>query len=169
MSHFVDRENQTWDVSIGLMVARSLKQRLDLNVNSIFQEETLSSLADDIDQVMDIIWVCVERQAEQRQISFDVFFGKLMDSDTLEKAFDAFFDAVVEYLPEKKRPAAKKILETLRSVGNKTVDHALRMIDEIDVEQDSDKISRAIVNQLMIGQPSTSSVESSESTQAKAT
>ena len=168
MSHFIDRDGRRWDVCVNLMTARKIKVETGINVRQLFSQETLELLSEDDAKVMDILWICVEAQADKREHNFEEFYTEVMDSDLIEQALDRFFDAVVEFLPEEKRQPAKKLLSTLRKIGEKTTQRALLVIDDIDVDKDSERIANAIATNLMIGPSSTNFAESSESTQAKA-
>lgn len=143
MPSFKDTEQRSWDVRFSINQQRKTRSRCGVSVTRLLTEETLRELYADEDKMLDLLWSVVEDQATTRNLDADAFFSA-MDADTLEAAFDAIFDAAIESLPQKKRPAAEKVLRILRRTGSNAIDQATTKIQDLDEETTVREISDQI-------------------------
>ena len=129
MRSFKDTSGAHWEVAIDVPVARVIRSRTEIDVHSMFSQETLTMLAGNTLVLTDLLWAVVERQAEKRGVSELEFFQRL-DSEIIETATDLLFDAVVDYLPEKKRKQAARLLAALRAAGKEAIQLASKQLDK---------------------------------------
>ena len=132
MQSFKDTQGTNWDLQITVLIARTIKARTGIDIHQLFNEETLKSLANEIEKTIDMLWVIVERQAVERDVTYETFFTDLCDSEVYETAIDRVLDAIVDYYPEKKRPYARKMLMMLRKTGEQAIELAIKQLEKME-------------------------------------
>lgn len=146
MQSFRTPDNAVWDIELTPLLARTLRSRADLSVYHLFDEGEISKLGDE-SIALDVIWTCIEFQANERKVSFDQFFGEIADSETIDQATEAFLRAVVEFLPEKKRIKVAPVVDAILSGVEKAQGAASKRLESLDPQA----IEKAIVDKLTSG------------------
>jgi len=154
MQKFTDTGGNQWNLNITIFRGRMIFQECDLDIHQLFNKDVLAELANDTIKLVDVLWVCISDQARDRGITFDQLFAgddaagvdPLINNDVLANAVERFFDAVVDYLPEKKRMAAKRVVETLRETGNRAEQMVIDKMMQIDPKVEGQKIANEIVS-----------------------
>ena len=109
---FKDLHGNKWTVEVNMATVKRIKDSLDCNIADLNNKETMTKLADDIVFLVDVIYLCLKPQLDEKGIS-DVEFGQSLDGETVNQASEAFMEAFIAFFPARTR----RRLETARSLG----------------------------------------------------
>lgn len=123
---FKDTEGRTWDCAIDYAAAKRVRGGMDVNL--LDGKEALEALVDDVMMLVDVIYVVVQPQAEQRGVS-DEQFGAALDGDTIDAATSAFLEAFVNFSQPAKRPAMRQLIQKLDQLERVWADKAQQTIE----------------------------------------
>jgi len=151
MQSFKDKSGLPWDIKFGVLLRRTIRQRVGVDIVALLATKTLKKLDEETELWVDIIWACVEKQANERSITMEQFFDDdNFDEDLLETVVDLCFDESVIYAPEKKRAMLRKTLSIYRQTGKRTIDTLMKHIDDIDESAAVDAMVSEIENSLQL-------------------
>jgi hypothetical protein len=151
MQSFKDKSNLNWDIKFSVYLRRTIRSRVGLDVLKLLAQETLKQLDDEPELVIDMIWACLESQAQGRNIDIETLFSDShIDEELLETITDLLFDEAIEYAPEKKRATMRKILSIYRKTGKQTMNTLMKHIESIDEGSAVSEITSEIVNSLQL-------------------
>lgn len=146
MPAFKDSSGQSWPVEIGILTARKIHQTTGVNCYKLLDPAVLTELENDPVRFTDLLWCICEKTATDRGLDFETFLVKI--ADTIDQAFDAVVDAVVDLLPEKKRPAARKVAQALTAAGERVQALAAAKLETIDPAALADELVRRLEKEI---------------------
>lgn len=132
MASFTDSSGAVWRVVVDVVNARRVLADTGFQILRLYVPAEMERLADDPLLLADVVVsVCAEQIAE-RDIEVETFLRRL-SGDSWEAAVLALYDGVNEFMPEKKRGALKRMIETSQAQQGKDVaalEAHLQMLDE---------------------------------------
>jgi len=159
VASFQDAGGNTWEIVLDVNAAKRVRDHLDLSLFDLLDPKKFGPWAQDIIRVVDTIYVIVKPQADGKGIT-DEQFGALMLGPAIDKAIDAFVEAIRVFL--KGRRGGEAAAEAF-GILQKSMDKIeSRMTEEMpDLMQ---KLEKAVDAQLekVFGSGSTATPESSE-------
>ena len=93
---FKDLHGNKWTVEVNMATVKRIKDSLDCNIADLNNKETMTKLADDIVFLVDVIYLCLKPQLDEKGIS-DVEFGQSLDGETVNQASEAFMEAFIAF------------------------------------------------------------------------
>lgn len=155
MAQFTDNAKRDWSLSLNVNVLKLIKRELDVDLLDLAHGSVLDRLANDPALLVDVLYLIAKPQADRQGVTAEQF-GEAMVGDALDAASEALVDALVEFLPGKKRALLTKLMTKVKDAEQLMMDRLEQEIDELDLTQ------------LMegLGGPSTPSPASSDSTPA---
>lgn len=107
MRTFNDRDGREWRLQIGTFTADRIKAATNGRVDFVEQgrgtgHNIFSVLANDLQLFGQVLWLMVERQAEEAGIS-ESEFADAFDMDALERAQSALIEATIDFFPFRSR------------------------------------------------------------------
>lgn len=155
MASFKDNAKRDWSLSLNVNILKLIKRELEVDLLDLAHGAVLDRLANDPALLVDVLYLTCQSQAERANVTAEQF-GEAMVGDALDAASEALVDALVEFLPGKKRALLHKLMEKVKGAEQVMMDRLEQEIDELDLTQ------------LMagLGEPSTASPDSSASTPA---
>ena len=164
MKSFTDNTGRAWTLVVNVATIKRVRALCGVDLNSIVEVEDgkpsaklLERLSGDPVLLVDVLYAVCKPECDQRGVS-DEDFGAAMAGDSVEAATDALLDEVIDFFPETKRRAFRKILSASRRFG----EAAKRRLAEL---LEDGKFEDALVSELeRLTGLSPSAPESAEST-----
>jgi len=156
MKTFTDSAGRTWTVSLTIDAAKRVKGLLDVNLLELEAGDPplLTKLGTDVILLCDVIFALVKPQADAAGVS-DEQFGAALGGEVILAAQTAFYEELVDFFRKLGRTDLAKAVDAQRRMIDLAVRRIETRIDRLDLE--------AAVESTL-GEPSTSSPPSSEST-----
>jgi len=111
MARYTDAEGREWTPKYSLLVEKLFYERTGRAVHDAFSKEAQDDGTYRPTEVLDLIWLCVERQARAAGIEEDDFLESLT-GDAGEQATLETFRAIAESAPSAKKKEALEDFET---------------------------------------------------------
>ena len=93
-------------IDVGLI--RKVRASCGVDLAKLFTQEGLAALADPV-QLVDVLWVMCESQANAQRVSPEEFAASLV-GDEIEAAAGALAEASIDFLPSSRQEAMRKLL-----------------------------------------------------------
>ena len=156
MKTFTDTAGRTWTVALTIDAAKRVKSLLDVNLLELEAGDPplLTRLGTDVILLCDVIFALVKPQADAAGVS-DEQFAAALGGDVVLAAQTAFYGELVDFFRKLGRGDLAKAVDAQRRMIDLAVARIETRIDKLDLE--------AAV-ETTLGEPSTSSPPSSEST-----
>ena len=123
MKSFTDNTGRTWTLVVNVATVKRVRALCGVDLNSVIEVEDgkpsaklLERLSSDPVLLVDVLYAVCKPECDQRGVS-DEDFGAAMAGDSVEAATDALLDEVIDFFPETKRRAFRKILSASRRFG----------------------------------------------------
>ena len=120
MKTFTDNTGRTWTLLVNVATIKRVRALGGVDLNSIIEVEDgkpttklLERLSTDPVLLVDVLYAVCRPECEQKGVS-DEDFGAAMAGDAIEQATSALLDEVIDFFPEAKRLAFRKILSASR-------------------------------------------------------
>ena len=120
MKTFTDNTGRTWTLLVNVATIKRVRALCGVDLNSIIEVEDgkpttklLERLSTDPVLLVDVLYAVCRPECEQKGVS-DEDFGAAMAGDAIEQATSALLDEVIDFFPEAKRMAFRKILSASR-------------------------------------------------------
>ena len=120
MKTFTDNTGRTWTLLVNVATIKRVRALCGVDLNSIIEVEDgkpttklLERLSTDPVLLVDVLYAVCRPECEQKGVS-DEDFGAAMAGDAIEQATSALLDEVIDFFPEAKRLAFRKILSASR-------------------------------------------------------
>lgn len=121
MAIFKDLENREWMLNVTVRTLKEVKKRVKdgqgkpVDLMDLLFGNLAFTLVSDTALFSEILWVLCESQAKSQGISHDTFDAQLYD-ETLEEAWRAFEEALLDFFPPKEKMPFQNILQRVREI-----------------------------------------------------
>lgn len=137
MHTFNDTTGQTWAIAFDIGLMRHIKRTLGVDLLAAIEKpDSLVELADDIEKLVNVVWLCVADQAAALSTGAitDEEFGRRLDGQSVESATRAMLEALADFFPPRKRAILHKIVEKATAAEDAMLGavEALLETDEIE-------------------------------------
>jgi len=159
MKTFTDTAGRTWTIALTIDAAKRVKSLLDVNLLELEAGDPplLTRLGTDVILLCDVIFALVKPQADATGVT-DEEFGRALGGEAILAAQTALYEELVDFFRKLGRGDLAKAVDAQRRMIDLAVARIETRIDGMDLE--------AAVESTL-GEPSTSSPESSESIPAR--
>lgn len=144
MQSFKDRLGREWTIEIDFSTAIMLKKshlQFDVQVALDPESDEFRNIASDLFYRGQLIWLLCEQQAEAAGITPEDF-PKGFDGDVLDRAFDSLVLEIIDFFPERKRAALRRVLENIRALEGRLVDQANKAIAAFNLDAEVESLIR---------------------------
>lgn len=141
MHSFVDNSRRTWEVAINVAAVKRIRGLLGIDLYALVDDgfKSLSKLVSDPVTLADVLYCLCKDQADKQSIS-DEDFGRALAGDAITQAADAFVEELIDFFPDARaRASLRKAIEAGKTVRDKVLNHAERILDSIDPEVEAQK------------------------------
>jgi hypothetical protein len=141
MHSFVDNSRRTWEVAINVAAVKRIRGLLGIDLYSLVDDgfKSLSKLVSDPVTLADVLYCLCKDQADKQSIT-DEDFGRALAGDAITQAADAFVEELIDFFPDARaRASLRKAIEAGKTVRDKVLSHAERILDSIDPEVEAQK------------------------------
>jgi hypothetical protein len=108
MPSFKDTSGREWLVTLNVAQVKRVRERLGVNLADLQEGNLLTRLADPV-LLVDVLFVLVQPQAEEKNIT-DEQFAAGLGGDTLADAATALLEALCDFFPQPTRLMLRKVL-----------------------------------------------------------
>ncbi len=157
MATFTDAENRDWVLSIDVNALRRVRKRCDVKLMDTLGGETLGRLAEDPVLLVDVLYVLVEPEARERDVSPEAF-GRALVGDALDAAVEALLEALADFCPSRRGNLLRQCIER----GKRQEDRILARAEAMMASGEIDRLMAESLNPS--GDSSTNSPDSPAST-----
>lgn len=136
MKTFKDSRDNNWNVVINVGQIKRLRDRLDIDVARMFEDEAkvYRELIGDPVAFVNLMFVICEEQANARNVT-DVQFGEAFDGDTYERAIEAFYEEMVLFFPKRQRDTLTAVNAKMNQARDRAVEMASERVNALDINQ----------------------------------
>jgi len=135
MKTFKDTTDRTWNIMINVSAIKQVRSALDVDLLGIIEgSKVLEKLIDDPVTLCDVLYVLIKPQADAQQVT-DEEFGAALGGDVLEKAVEALLGELIDFFPQAKRAALRRLLEKIDQLEKKVADRVIAEIDSGRLDQ----------------------------------
>lgn len=120
MKSFTDTLGRTWTIVVNVATIKRVRALCDVDLNAIIEvddgkpsAELLERLSEDPVLLVDVLYAVCKPECDKKNVS-DEDFGAAMAGDAIDQATSALLDEVIDFFPEAKRLAFRKILSASR-------------------------------------------------------
>lgn len=163
MTHsFTDTNGARWTVEINVSTVRRCRSvvGVDLMQAATSGGEALSALVTDPVGLVDVLYLCCEREAKDRGVS-DEDFGRGLAGDAIERATAAFVQALIDFFPNARdRKMLTESWQRMNRLMERGRDAIERKMDDPEMEEAAMEEFDRVLERMISGEPSTSSQES---------
>jgi hypothetical protein len=141
MHSFVDNSRRTWEVAINVAAVKRIRGLLGIDLYALVDDgfKSLSKLVSDPVNLADVLYCLCKDQADKQSIS-DEDFGRALAGDAITQAADAFVEELIDFFPDARaRASLRKAIEAGKTVRDKVLSHAEKILDSIDTETEAKK------------------------------
>lgn len=141
MKSFTDNAGNVWTLSVNVAAIKRVRALCGVDLNSIVElneknepsTKLLHQLATDPVLLVDVLYAVCKPEADAKNVS-DEDFGRAMAGDAIEHATNALLDEVIDFFPEAKRQAFRKILSATRRFENVVKNRMTAILEDKDFE-----------------------------------
>ncbi len=145
MKTFSDNSGRIWTVVVTVATLKRVRALCEIDLYSIVEVDEKNNLKTDLldrlssDPVLlvDVLYAVCKPEADKLGVT-DEQFGESMAGDAIAKASEALLDEIVDFFPDPKRGALRKILTVARRFGALT-EKKLAEINEEKMLSDLEK------------------------------
>jgi hypothetical protein len=135
MAAFTDKNDRRWQVDVTTTDIKNVRSLLDFDLLDDDLGGMVGRLAEDMVLVVDVVFLLCREQAEKLGIS-DADFGRSISGDVLSAAADALIEAIVQYLPhKKKRELLARLWAAILEGFDKAATKALEIVTSGEMER----------------------------------
>jgi len=141
MHSFIDNSRRTWEIAINVAAVKRIRGLLGIDLYALVDDgfKSLAKLVSDPVSLADVLYCLCKDQAEKQSIS-DEDFGRALAGDAITQAADAFVEELIDFFPDARaRASLRKAIEAGKTVRDKVLSHAERILDSIDPETEAKK------------------------------
>jgi hypothetical protein len=141
MHSFVDNSRRTWEVAINVAAVKRIRGLLGIDLYALVDDgfKSLSKIVSDPVTLADVLYCLCKDQADKQSIS-DEDFGRALAGDAITQAADAFVEELIDFFPDARaRASLRKAIEAGKTVRDKVLSHAEKILDSIDTETEAKK------------------------------
>jgi hypothetical protein len=141
MHSFVDNSRRTWEIAINVAAVKRIRGLLGIDLYALVDDgfKSLSKLVSDPVTLADVLYCLCKDQADKQSIS-DEDFGRALAGDAITQAADAFVEELIDFFPDARaRASLRKAIEAGKTVRDKVLSHAEKILDSIDPETEARK------------------------------
>ena len=121
MKSFTDNAGRVWTLAVNVAAIKRVRAICGVDLNSIVEMDAgnkpsaklLERLSTDPVLLVDVLYAVCKPEADAKNIG-DEDFGRAMAGDAIDHATAALLDEIIDFFPEAKREAFKKILSATR-------------------------------------------------------
>lgn len=121
MKSFTDNLGRSWTLVVNVAAIKRVRALCNVDLNAIVEidkdnnpsTKLLEKLSSDPVLLVDVLYAVCKPDCDQKNVS-DQDFGAAMAGDAIDHATAALLDEIVDFFPEAKRLAFKKILSATR-------------------------------------------------------
>lgn len=124
---FVDDQGRTWVVRLTVGLCRKINDRFSLDALNAWNGKFVTALAADSALLLDVLWLCVEQQANRDGVTQEQFFDGLGPTAFAQLA-EAIQDAVLGFT----LPAGRAALREIMRKDREAKDYAVTWLREQD-------------------------------------
>lgn len=129
MAKFTDTQGTEWSVSLDFGMLKRIKKQLGVDLLKAMDDaNALNALAEDVETLVNTIWLCIAEQATEHNITDEVFGGRL-DGTVIDAATRALLEALVDFFPPSRRPILKKLIEKAEAIETASLQAIEQKID----------------------------------------
>ena len=141
MHSFVDNSRRTWEIAINVAAVKRIRGLLGIDLYALVDDgfKSLSKLVSDPVTLADVLYCLCKDQADKQSIS-DEDFGRALAGDAITRAADAFVEELIDFFQDARaRASLRKAIEAGKTVRDKVLSHAEKILDSIDPETEAKK------------------------------
>ena len=121
MKTFIDNTGRTWPLVVNVATIKRVRALCGVDICTIIEldeknqpsTKLLERLSSDPVLLVDVLYAVCKPECDKLNVS-DEDFGAAMAGDAIEHATSALLDEIIDFFPEQKRLAFKKVLSATR-------------------------------------------------------
>ena len=141
MKSFTDNLGRAWTLVVNVATIKRVRALCNVDLNSIIEVEEdgkpsaklLERLSSDPVLLVDVLYAVCKPECDRLGVS-DEDFGSAMAGDSVDAATQALLDEVIDFFPEAKRRAFRKILSASRRFGEAAKKRLAELLEDKGLE-----------------------------------
>lgn len=140
MKSFTDNMGRAWTLVVNVSTVKRVRALCGVDLNSVIEAEDgkpsaklLERLSSDPVLLVDVLYAVCKPECDRLGVS-DEDFGSAMAGDSVDAATQALLDEVIDFFPEAKRRAFRKILSASRRFGEAAKKRLAELLEDKGLE-----------------------------------
>jgi hypothetical protein len=140
MKSFTDNMGRAWTLVVNVATVKRVRALCGVDLNSVIEVEDgkpsaklLERLSSDPVLLVDVLYAVCKPECDSLGVS-DEDFGSAMAGDSVDAATQALLDEVIDFFPEAKRRAFRKILSASRRFGEAAKKRLAELLEDKGLE-----------------------------------
>lgn len=140
MKSFTDSLGRAWTLVVNVATIKRVRALCGVDLNSVIEVEDgkpsaklLERLSGDPVLLVDVLYAVCKPECDRLGVS-DEDFGSAMAGDSVDTATQALLDEVIDFFPEAKRRAFRKILSASRRFGEAAKRRLAELLEDRGLE-----------------------------------
>ena len=140
MKSFTDNMGRAWTLVVNVATVKRVRALCGVDLNSVIEVEDgkpsaklLERLSGDPVLLVDVLYAVCKPECDRLGVS-DEDFGSAMAGDSVDAATQALLDEVIDFFPEAKRRAFRKILSASRRFGEAAKKRLAELLEDKGLE-----------------------------------
>ena len=140
MKSFTDSLGRAWTLVVNVATIKRVRALCGVDLNSVIEVEDgkpsaklLERLSGDPVLLVDVLYAVCKPECDRLGVS-DEDFGSAMAGDSVDAATQALLDEVIDFFPEAKRRAFRKILSASRRFGETAKKRLAELLEDKGLE-----------------------------------
>lgn len=122
---FTDQDKRNWVIRFTGLEMVKIREKLNVNICDARADPQLFAHSLTAEQVFETVWIAIEKDAIQRQVTRESFLASIY-GDTFDELSDAFWGALTNFSqPAKLRAEAGNLLDRAKRIADQEVEKSL--------------------------------------------
>lgn len=134
-TRFTDRFGREFNCVVTVAEAEQLKKELQIDLGEISDGKLFDRLSTDWGAMVSVCWIVCQESIAAIPGLIPEDFGKGFNGDVLGAAFDAFWEAVADFFPPRRRAALREMIAKYKQVEIETAKQAVERGAKIDLQK----------------------------------
>lgn len=148
MAQFKDHSGKCWNVEINVGAIRRVRDAVGIDLYKIISDslQGVGELMQDIVKFVDVLYLLCKPQLDAAKVT-DEMFGESLSGDALERASNAFVEALIDFFPNQQaRNRLREFIEKRREVGKHLLEIAAEQMRTLDPKEEASRLSKSFTN-----------------------
>jgi len=131
---FKDEAGREWRLKVHVPAAKRVRDDVGVDLLEVGDGQLVKRLIEQPADLVGVLWVLVEQQAKQQDVSPEAF-GEGLCGEAIDSAIDCLFEALCDFFPPSKRAVLRAAMEKVRQTEQRAQQESLKALQSPELQQ----------------------------------